>query len=158
MLNAGLLLVTVSRRVFLHVFSTRCEYLFHLCVFALSPAPGVLQCDCYQWILASIRLTYAAVSSTQHSLLRLAFFLFSSQLLQTHSADPSQQFSLHCYADEAQLTRLCKSKRDERHFGRICLMLEQVLNEQTASLLETHCCHNQVHHFSMNQWVSGVVL
>lgn len=29
--------------------------------------------------------------------------------------------SFHCYADEAQLTRLCKSKWDESHFRSLCL-------------------------------------
>lgn len=108
----------------------------------------------------SIRLKYSAVCSLSAFSSQYSFFISSSsQLLQTHCANPSQQFSFHCYADEAQLTRLCKSERDESYSRGICLTdrkcLRHVLNE--TPLLPSQGPSLQHEAVRYGDWISGVL-
>lgn len=87
-----------------------------------------------------IRLAHRAVSSAQRSHIHLAFsFPFSCFRL---TVPIPLNSSFHCYADEAQLTRLYKSKWDESHFYSLPRWQKCWSQPWMNNLIR--CCHNKV--------------
>lgn len=87
-----------------------------ICTFALSPS-----CDYHQWTsswLIQINIQHCIFHST-FSYPSGFFFSFSDCFRLTVPTPLNSSF--HCYADEAQLTCLYKSKWDESQFWSLCL-------------------------------------